>query len=221
MAVKSYIWVKLMELLIYERQLWQQGFHLVAGVDEAGRGTLVASVVAAAVILPEGLVIHGIKDSKQLTAKKRGYFYEIIQEQALAIGVARVDRELIEQINIKQAARLAMRLAVKRLKIAPDYLLVDAEKIEYPLPQMNIIKGDAYSQSIAAASIVAKVTRDRLCQQWDLMYPQYGIGKHKGYCTREHREAILKYGPCPLHRRKFLRKILDSSKMVSYCPDLD
>jgi len=196
-----------MDLLVYERWLWQKGFQLVAGIDEAGRGTLIASVVASAVILPGGLVVEGINDSKLLNAKKREYYYQIILEKAIAIGIGRVDRDIIERINIKQAARLAMKLAVRSLKIAPDFLLVDAENVEFPIPQISIIKGDSLSQSVAAASIVAKVTRDRLCRQWDQMYPQYGIGKHKGYSTKEHREAILKYGPCPLHRRTFLRKM--------------
>ena len=191
----------------YEMELWPK-YSRIAGIDEVGRGCLFGDVVAAAVILPSGLVIEGINDSKKLSEKKREQFYEIIMEQALAIGVGQVEAATIDRINIKQAARLAMKKAIEQLSIKPDYLLVDAEKVDVPIPQMAIIHGDALSQSIAAASIVAKVTRDRLCLQWDTQFPEYGIAIHKGYATALHRQKIIEYGSSPLHRQSFLGKIL-------------
>ncbi|WP_223879800.1 ribonuclease HII [Paenibacillus spiritus] len=194
--------------LAYEKECWSLSYRRIAGVDEVGRGCLFGDVVAAAVILPEGLVIEGVDDSKKLSAKKRDSLYEQIMEQALAVGVGFVDAGRIDEINIKQAARLAMRQAVLALGEEPDYLLVDAETVDLSLPQKAIIKGDANSQSIAAASIVAKVTRDRLCEgAWDEMYPEYGISVHKGYATKLHREKLAELGPTPLHRRSFLGRI--------------
>lgn len=195
-------------MLQYEQALWQQGYTHIAGVDEVGRGCLFGDVVAAAVILPKNCIIEGINDSKKLSEKKRNELYDEIQKKAIGIGVGAVDAETIDQINIKQAARLAMLKAVESLAIKPDYLLIDAESVNLPLEQQAIIKGDACSQSIAAASIIAKVTRDRQCLQWDLDYPEYSIATHKGYATRKHRESILRYGPSPLHRKSFLGKLL-------------
>ncbi|CAH0122134.1 Ribonuclease HII [Paenibacillus sp. CECT 9249] len=196
------------DMLQFERQCREEGYAHIAGIDEVGRGCLFGDVVAAAVILPPGLEIEGIDDSKKLTDKKREALYDIIIERAAAFSVARVDAATIDRINIKQAARLAMKYAVQGLEVAPDYLLVDAEKIDSDIPQMPIIKGDARSQSIAAASIVAKVTRDRLCtDQWDAMYPEYGIAIHKGYATKFHREQLLIHGPSPLHRQSFLKNL--------------
>lgn len=177
-------------------------------MDEAGRGCLFGDVVAAAVILPEGVVIEGIQDSKKLTEKQRETLYPIIMETAVSVGVGRVDPETIDRINIRQASQLAMKQAVEALDPPPDYLLVDAETIALDCPQTAVIHGDALSQSIAAASIVAKVTRDRLCAEWDAIYPEYGLAKHKGYATKYHREQLLVYGPSPLHRRSFLGKLL-------------
>lgn len=194
-------------MLTYEHDFRRQGYRSIAGVDEAGRGCLFGDVVAAAVILPEGVVIEGVQDSKKLTEKQREKLYPIIMETAIAVGVGRVDAETIDHINIRQASRLAMKRAVEALDPEPDYLLVDAETISLPLPQTAVIHGDALSQSIAAASIVAKVTRDRLCAEWDAAYPEYGIAKHKGYATKYHREQLLAYGPSPLHRRSFLGKL--------------
>ncbi|MGO4374378.1 ribonuclease HII, partial [Paenibacillus sp. MCAF20] len=155
-------------MLQFERALWSDGYKTIAGVDEVGRGCLFGDVVAGAVILPPGLIIDGVDDSKKLSEKKRDMLYDIILRQSVAWSVARVDAETIDRINIKQAARLAMKLAVESLEMPADYLLIDAEKVDVPLPQQSIIKGDATSQSIAAASIVAKVTRDRLCQsEWE------------------------------------------------------
>lgn len=195
-------------MLNYETELWEQGYSRIAGVDEAGRGCLFGDVVAAAVILPPGLVIEGVNDSKKLSEKKRESLYDTIMEKALAVGVGVVDVPTIERINIKQAARLAMKQAVEQLAVRPDYLLVDAEKVDAPIRQLAVIHGDALSQSIAAASIIAKVTRDRMCLHWDLEYPEYGIAIHKGYATKMHRERIAEHGPSPMHRKTFLNKIL-------------
>lgn len=196
-------------LLGLEHAVWEKGIIRIAGVDEVGRGCLFGDVVAGAVILPPGLEIEGINDSKKLSEKKREFLYEIIAEKAVAWSVAHVDAETVDRINIKQAARLAMKLAVESLSVPAQYLLVDAEKIDLELPQQAIIKGDATSQSIAAASIMAKVTRDRLCAgEWERQYPDYGIAIHKGYATKLHQERLLELGPSPLHRRTFLRKLL-------------
>ncbi|WP_079408686.1 ribonuclease HII [Paenibacillus ferrarius] len=195
-------------MLAYEKQMWEQGFSFVAGIDEVGRGCLFGDVVAAAVVLPKGYVLEGVNDSKKLSEKKRDYLYEQIQLEALAVGVGIVDVAQIEAINIKQAARLAMKQAVDQLKITPDYLLVDAETVDVDLEQTAIIHGDALSQSIAAASIIAKVTRDRMCVEWDDQYPEYGLAIHKGYATKHHRDMLLRYGPTPLHRKLFIRKVM-------------
>lgn len=203
-------------MLTYETGLWEQGFRLIAGIDEVGRGCLFGDVVAAAVILPEGLVLDGINDSKKLSEKKREALYEVITDSATAWSVARVSASVVDDINIKQAARLAMKQAVEQLgALQPDYLLVDAEKVDADIPQLAIIKGDALSQSIAAASIIAKVTRDRLCAgEWDRMYPEYGIAIHKGYATKLHREKLLEYGPSPLHRKSFLGKLFVEQQVL-------
>jgi ribonuclease HII len=188
-------------VLQLERAVWGEGYARIAGIDEVGRGCLFGDVVAGAVILPPGLEIEGINDSKKLSEKKRDQLYDVISKEAMAWSV--------DSINIKQAARLAMKLAVESLGVSADYLLVDAEKVDLPLPQQAIIKGDATSQSIAAASIMAKVTRDRLCEgEWEERFPEYGIAIHKGYATKLHRERLLQYGPSELHRRTFLRKLL-------------
>jgi len=201
--------------LAFERSLWSQGYTLVAGVDEVGRGCLFGDVVAAAVILPVGLVLEDINDSKQLSEKMRERLYDVIVREAAAWAVSRVEAETIDRINIRQASRLAMKQAIAQLAPPPDYLLIDAESVELDIPQMPIVKGDARSQSIGAASILAKVTRDRLCTEvWEALYPGYGIGGHKGYATREHREAILRLGPTPMHRRSFLGKLLNEQQAL-------
>jgi len=196
-------------MLTYEKELWTAGVETIAGIDEVGRGCLFGDVVAAAVILPQSLVIDDINDSKKLSEKKRESCYEVIMEQAIAIGIGRVSADVIDQINIKQAARLAMKKAVEQLSIQPQYLLIDAEKVDMPYPQLAIIKGDQLSQSIAAASIIAKVTRDRLCHEWDMLYPGYGIAIHKGYATELHRAKIIELGPSAIHRRTFLNNIIN------------
>ncbi|GIO36268.1 MULTISPECIES: ribonuclease HII [Paenibacillus] len=195
------------DLLVHEREYWQQYRH-IAGIDEVGRGCLFGDVVAAAVILPQRLVLEGVTDSKKLSEKKREKLYDIIMSKALAVGIGYADAETIDRINIKQATRLAMKQAVGQLSLAPDLLLIDAERIDMEIPQASLIKGDATSQSIAAASIVAKVTRDRLCKgEWDAMYPEYGIGTHKGYATKFHREQIQALGPTPMHRKSFMTNL--------------
>lgn len=194
--------------LDYEMRLWREGLKKVAGIDEAGRGSLIGSVVAAAVVLPQGTFIDGARDSKALSASKREALYEVIADVALAWGVGIVDEVMIDKINIKQATRLAMSLAVEDLGVAVDHLLVDAEVIPIAVPQTQLIHGDAISHSISCASIIAKVTRDRMCRVWHEKFPDYGIAANKGYCTREHVEALLAYGPCPIHRKSFTRKLL-------------
>jgi len=198
----------------YEKPLWAKGYAAVAGVDEVGRGCLFGDVVAAAVVLPVGCVLEGVDDSKKLTEKQREELYPIIFERALAVGVGRADAATIDRINIRQASRLAMKRAVEALGLAPDYLLVDAETVDLPVPQTAIIHGDALSQSIAAASIVAKVTRDRLCAEWDAAYPEYGLAGHKGYATKLHRERLLTFGPSPMHRRSFLGKLFPEEEQL-------
>lgn len=201
-------------MLQYEQSLWTEGFTAIAGVDEVGRGCLFGDVVAGAVVMPPHVVIEGVNDSKKLSEKKRDQLYDIILEQCLAWSVARVDAATVDRINIKQAARLAMKLAVEDLQVKADYLLVDAEKVDVPQPQLSIIKGDATSQSIAAASIVAKVTRDRLCaNEWEQQYPDYGIAIHKGYATKLHREQLLAKGPSPLHRKTFLGNLFTAEQL--------
>jgi ribonuclease HII len=201
--------------LEFESALWLQGLTAVAGIDEVGRGCLFGDVVAAAVILPVGLVLEGVNDSKQLSEKKRERLYDQIVEEAIAWSVARVEASVIDAINIRQASRLAMKKAVHSLGILPEYLLIDAETVDLEIKQSAIIKGDALSQSIAAASIVAKVTRDRLCKEvWDMLYPGYGIAGHKGYATKVHREALLELGPTPMHRRSFLSGLFDEQQIM-------
>ncbi|WP_424765949.1 ribonuclease HII [Paenibacillus sp. sgz302251] len=204
-------------MLQYEQPLWQEGYKAIAGVDEVGRGCLFGDVVAAAVVLPPGLVIDGVNDSKKLSEKKREQLYDIILQECVAWSAARVNAEMIDRINIKQAARLAMKLAVESLQSPTDYLLVDAEKVDVPIPQLSIIKGDANSQSIAAASIIAKVTRDRLCEgEWEQQFPAYGLSIHKGYATKLHRERLLEHGPSPLHRRSFLGKLFPAEQQLLF-----
>jgi ribonuclease HII len=175
----------------------------VAGVDEVGRGSLFGPVVAAAVILDPDRRIRGLNDSKQLEPEERERLAIKIRQTALAIAVAAVDAARIDQINIYQASRLAMRWAVQNLPTPADYLLIDALKIDLPLPQQPLIHGDARCMSIAAASILAKVERDRWMRLWDPIFPGYHLGGHKGYCTPEHLEALNREGPCALHRRSF------------------
>lgn len=193
----------MIDLLAYEKELYNKGYEFIAGTDEAGRGPLAGPVVAAAVILPKNTIITGVNDSKQLTEKKRNELFDIINEKALAVGVAFVDNKKIDEINILEASRLAMMEAIKKLKIKADYILSDAMPMNIDVPVKPIIKGDALSESIAAASIIAKVTRDRFMDEMDKKYPEYGFKKHKGYPTKDHIEAIKKYGITDIHRKTF------------------
>ena len=189
-----------------EQALRYHGYTLIAGVDEVGRGALFGPVVAAAVILPSKLATlarMGLKDSKQLTREQREKLDRKIRKVALCFAVAEVDAETIDRINIYQASRLAMLLAVQQLSTCPDHLLIDALTIDHPCAQTKLYYGDALSLSIAAASVLAKVHRDALMRELDLLHPQYGLASHKGYATPEHRKALREHGPCPLHRKTF------------------
>lgn len=197
-----------MDWLEFEKEALAKGYKSVCGVDEAGRGPLAGPVCAAAVILPEGVVIDGVNDSKKLSEKKRESLFDVIREQTLAYSIAYATVDEIEEINILNATMLAMRRAIDGLDIKADYAMIDGNKI--PLLDIDaecIVKGDAKSMSIACASILAKVSRDRLLYKYAEEYPMYGFDKHKGYGTKVHREAILKYGPCPYHRKSFLKKL--------------
>ena len=187
----------------YERQAWQLGFTRIAGVDEVGRGALFGPVVAAAVILDPTRRIPGLDDSKKLSAGKRLLLTEKIQARAVACAVAEVLPARIDAWNIYQASRQAMEQALARLSPAADFVLSDALRLELPVPCRAVIHGDARSISIAAASILAKVHRDRLMETWDREFPGYGLARHKGYATREHLERLRQQGPTPLHRRSF------------------
>ena len=186
-----------------ERALRARGFCAIAGVDEVGRGSLFGAVFAAAVILSPDRPIRGLNDSKQLEAERREVLAERIRERAAAWAVAAVDAAAIDRINIYQASRLAMRLAVQKLAPAADFLLIDAVPLDLPIPQHPLIHGDAQCHAIAAASIVAKVERDACMRVWDEIYPQYGLARHKGYNTPEHVRALEQHGPTPLHRLSF------------------
>jgi ribonuclease HII len=189
--------------LRYEKKAWESGAQLVAGVDEVGRGSLFGCVVAAAVILDPAYRVRGLRDSKLLLPERREVLAQRIRDHAVAWAVAAVDAARIDQINIYQASRVAMRDAVMGLAPTPDHLLIDALKIECELPQNAIIHGDALSASIAAASILAKVERDRMMCEWDAVFPQYGLASHKGYSTPKHLSALRELGPTPLHRQSF------------------
>jgi ribonuclease HII len=187
-----------------EKAARRSGALRIAGLDEVGRGPMFGPVVAAAVILPKGCRLQGLTDSKQLTEKQREEFDAVIRACALACSVAAVDVETIDRINIRRASLLAMRMAVEQLAIAPDYLLIDGcDTIDWLCPQHAVVQGDATSFSIAAASVLAKVYRDRLLVELDAVYPGYGLARHKGYCSREHLEALARLGPTPLHRKSY------------------
>lgn len=197
-----------------ENALYAEGYRFIAGVDEAGRGPLAGPVCAAAVILPEDAAIDGINDSKKLSEKKRELLFEVIKNTAVAYAVEFIWPDIIDDINIKQATALAMHNAVAELSQRADFVIIDGnDNIPYDIPFKYIVKGDAKSQSIAAASILAKVSRDRLMLELDEKYPQYGFAKHKGYGTAAHIEAIQKYGVSEVHRKSFMTaKVLGKSK---------
>lgn len=197
-----------MDWLEFEKEALAKGYKSVCGVDEAGRGPLAGPVCAAAVILPDGVIIDGVNDSKKLSEKKRESLFDVIREQALSYSIAYATVDEIEEINILNATMLAMRRAIDGLDIKADYAMIDGNKIPpIDIDAECIVKGDAKSMSIACASILAKVSRDRLLYKYAEEYPMYGFDKHKGYGTKVHREAILKYGPCPYHRKSFLKKL--------------
>lgn len=194
---------KFHEMCYFENKYRKQGFQNIAGIDEVGRGPLAGPVVAAAVILPADFYLPGIDDSKKLTEQKREEFARTICEKALAVGIGLIDVDVIDSINILEASKKAMLSSISELSIKPDFLLIDAVKLTTPYPQEAIIKGDAKSVSIAAASIVAKVTRDRLMKDLDKEYPEYGFSQNMGYGTKEHLLAIEKYGVTKYHRKSF------------------
>lgn len=197
-----------MDWYAYEKRAGEQGFSAVCGIDEAGRGPLAGPVCAAAVILPPDCDIPGLNDSKKLSEKKREALFPVIQEKALAFGIGWATAEEIDRVNILQATFLAMARAVEALPTPADYALVDGNRMPpLPIPGETIVKGDATSASIAAASILAKVSRDRLLRRLDEAHPEYGFAKHKGYGTKAHYEAIRKYGLLPEHRRGFLKNL--------------
>ena len=190
--------------LEFEDACWERGFEHIAGVDEAGRGPLAGPVVAAAVILPKSILINGVNDSKKLSAKQRESLFHDIYEHALCVGVGIVSHEVIDRINIYQASILAMRKAVEKLSIEPSIVLADGNSFKHESWRFqNIIDGDAKSVTIAAASVIAKVTRDSLMREYHEQFPLYGFDRHKGYGTKLHMEALRRYGMCPIHRRSF------------------
>ena len=190
-------------MLDYEKDLYGKGINFIAGIDEVGRGPLVGPVVAAAVILPEGFYNKDINDSKKLSEKKRNELYEVIKNNAISIGIGIVSNKRIDEINIYEATKEAMKLAIDNLSVKPEYLLIDAMKLDVDIPSISIIKGDAKSESIAAASIIAKVTRDMMMYELDKKYPIYDFANNKGYGTKKHIEAIEKYGIISEHRKSF------------------
>lgn len=212
--------LRLQEIQKIERELYQKGVKSICGIDEAGRGPLAGPVVVASVIMPEGSMIEGVNDSKKVSEKKREKLYEQIIEEAVAYGVGIIDQNEIDRINILSATKEGLTLCIKELEKdlkeknsgieKPEIILVDAlTKIDTDhIPYQSIIKGDAKSYSIAAASIIAKVTRDRIMRQWDEVYPEYGFAKHKGYGTAMHISAIKQYGICPLHRKTFVKNFI-------------
>lgn len=200
----------MMDWYAYESAAMEKGYQAICGIDEAGRGPLAGPVFAAAVILPQGLIIDGLNDSKKISEKKREELFDVIQKEAVSYSVAFATEQEIDQINILQATFLAMRRACEGLHISADFALVDGNRMPNlgNIAGATIIKGDAQSASIAAASILAKVSRDRVMLELDQIYPVYQFAKHKGYGTELHRELLLEHGMCPVHRRSFMKKIL-------------
>ena len=195
--------LRLEKMLAYEKELYAQGIHLIAGVDEVGRGPLAGPVVAAAVILPENCKIPGLNDSKKIPKSKHQAIYQAVLDQALSVGIGVKDNQVIDQVNIYEATKLAMLEAIQELDQQPQHLLIDAMKLDLPISQTSIIKGDANSLSIAAASIVAKVTRDQMMAAYDQEYPGYDFAQNAGYGTSNHLEGLEKHGVTPIHRRSF------------------
>lgn len=201
---------RLQQLKQIENELYHKNIQYICGIDEAGRGPLAGPVVVASVIMPKDSMIEGVNDSKKVSEKKREAIYEQIIEEAISYGVGIIGQEEIDELNILNATKKALTMSLQELKVKPELILVDAlEKIDtLQIPYQSIIKGDAKTYCIAAASIVAKVTRDRIMRQWDEVYPQYGFIGHKGYGTKAHIEAIKEYGICPLHRKSFVKNFI-------------
>lgn len=195
--------LRLEKMLAYEKELYTQGIHLIAGVDEVGRGPLAGPVVAAAVILPENCKIPGLNDSKKIPKSKHHAIYQAVLDQALSVGIGIKDNQVIDQVNIYEATKLAMMEAIGQLEPQPQHLLIDAMKLDLPISQTSIIKGDANSLSIAAASIVAKVTRDQMMEEFDRKYPGYDFAQNAGYGTAKHLAGLDQLGVTPIHRRSF------------------
>lgn len=191
------------DLYKYENELYARGLKYIGGVDEVGRGPLIGSVVAACVVLPKDFVLEGLTDSKKLSEKKREMFYDIIMEKAIAVGIGIVDEKVIDEINIYEATKVAMKNAIKNTNIKLEHVLIDAMPLDIDIETTSIIKGDAKSISIAAASVIAKVTRDRMMYELDKIYPMYELASNKGYGTKKHIEAISKYGITKYHRLSF------------------
>lgn len=204
------------DLLKYEKELYKKGYKLIAGTDEVGRGPLVGPVVAAAVILPKNYELKGLTDSKKLSEKKRNIFYDIIINDSIAVGIGIVSEEVIDEINILEASRLAMNKALDNLEVKPDYILSDAMKLEREVEVLPIIHGDALSLTISAASVIAKVTRDRMMEDLGKIYPEYEFERHKGYPTKRHIELVKKYGVLKEYRKTFkpISEILKESEEV-------
>ena len=205
---KAAVLTENLDWFAWERRAQEQGLGPVCGIDEAGRGPLAGPVCAAAVILPLDCHIDGLNDSKKLTEKKREALFPLIQERALAWGIGWASAEEIDAINILQATFLAMKRSVEQLSVQPGWALVDGNRMPpLDIPGETVVKGDAQCASIAAASILAKVSRDRLLEEWDTLYPEYGFAKHKGYGTKAHYDAILRHGVLPIHRKSFLKNL--------------
>jgi len=195
--------LRLEQMLQHEKELYKAGYQTIAGIDEVGRGPLAGPVVAAAVILPPGCKIKGLNDSKKIPKKKHQEIYQAVLDKALAVGIGLIDNEIIDQVNIYEATKLAMKEALSKLCLKPDYLLIDAMKLDVEIPQESIIKGDANSLSIAAASIVAKVTRDKLMTDYDKKFPGYDFSQNAGYGTMRHLQGLERNGVTPIHRKTF------------------
>lgn len=205
-----------MNLLKYEKELYEKNITLIAGVDEVGRGPLVGPVVAAAVILPKNYHLEGLTDSKKLSEKKRNLFYEILKREAISIGVGIISAKKIDEVNIYKASKLAMLEALKNLSVTPEHVLIDAMKLELDIPSTSIIHGDALSESIAAASVIAKVTRDDMMYELHKKYPEYHFDKHKGYPTKLHLECLEKFGPLENYRFTYkpVRDLIEKGEKV-------
>lgn len=192
-----------MDLYKYENELYEKGIEYIGGVDEVGRGPLIGSVVAACTVLPKGFVLEGLTDSKKLSEKKRDEYFDIIMDKAIAVGIGIVDEKVIDEINIYEATKVAMKEAIVNTNVKLEHVLIDAMPLDIDIPTTSIIKGDSKSISIAAASVIAKVTRDRMMYELDKVYPMYGLASNKGYGTKKHIEAIKEYGITRYHRLSF------------------